>query len=534
MQELSILLGQINPKVGAIRDNADKIIDIIKQQQNNHDLIIFPELILSGYPAEDLLLRDDFQHQIDEAVRKITSVVDNCHVIVGHPYLVHEQLFNSASVLHQGKCLHLYHKQHLPNYGVFDEKRYFTHGEKKACVFKIKQRSFGLCICEDIWAPGPVEQIKDAGAEALICLNASPFHYEKYKHRETILKTHAKRGLATFYVNQTGGQDELVFDGQSMVFDAEGQLQARAPIFEETLFSVQLINNSIKAEIVPLPEEDELIYKALVFGLREYVAKNRFPGVLLGLSGGIDSALTLAIAVDAVGAENVHAVMMPSRFTSKISLEDALKQLKILNVSFSNFSIEPAFDSLLQTLAPTFKNLPFDSTEENLQARIRAVLLMAMSNKFGKLLISTSNKSETAVGYTTLYGDMSGGFAVLKDVYKTQVYKLAGYVNREKEIIPSRVFTRPPSAELAPNQTDQDSLPPYPELDEIITGFMEHNLSEHELVREGYDPVIVKRVIQLIMRNEYKRQQAAPGTKISPRAFGKDWRFPITSGAFQI
>lgn len=533
MQKLSILMAQVNPKVGAIQQNAAKIIQIIHEHQDTQDLIVFPELVLSGYPPEDLLLRDAFYLQVDEALHEIAKSVKNCHVIIGHPHLAQRQRFNAASVFYQGQNIKIYHKQHLPNYGIFDEARYFTKGKSEPALIEVKGYRLGLCICEDLWQPGPVEQIQEAGADALICINASPFDYNKYESRVKLLEKHAQKGLMIIYVNQVSGQDELLFDGQSLALNEKGEICARAPAFTEALQSIHISAKHIHGQISPLQERSELIYNALVFGTRDYILKNNFPGVLLGLSGGIDSALTLAIAVDAIGADNVHALMMPSRYTAAMSLEDAMKLLQNLKVPHSTFSIEPAFNSLLETLAPAFTSYSADITEENIQARIRAILLMAMSNKTGKMVLTTSNKSETAVGYTTLYGDMAGGFAVLKDLLKTQVYELARYVNRHGEIIPERILTRPPSAELAANQRDQDSLPEYAVLDNIIHGFMEMNLSAKEIIQQGLPPDVVKRVIQLIIANEYKRRQAPPGIKISPRAFGKDWRYPITSGAFQ-
>jgi NAD+ synthase (glutamine-hydrolysing) len=373
-----------------------------------------------------------------------------------------------------------------------------------------------------------VDQIIAAGASTVICLNASPFDYEKYARREVLLRNYAERGLSLIYVNLVGGQDELVFDGLSVAMDQQGVIQARAPTFKEALHTVTIQGQSLSGEISPLLSQEALIYEALVYATRDYVQKNRFPGVLIGLSGGIDSALTLAIAVDALGAENVHAVMMPSRYTASMSGEDAEKQLQTLQVKHSTLSIEPAFNALLTTLTPEFEGMKADITEENLQARIRGVLLMALSNKMGKMVLTTSNKSETAVGYATLYGDMAGGFSVLKDVLKTQVYALARYRNTLSPVIPERVITRPPSAELAPNQTDQDSLPDYAILDAIIRGYMEQNRSAMDLIEAGFAAETVHAVIQRITRNEYKRRQAAPGIKVSPRAFDRDWRYPIT------
>lgn len=527
---IDILMAQINPTVGAISANTEKIISIIKTHQKCHDIIVFPELSITGYPPEDLLFRNDLYLQIEKALTDIARSTVDCHVIVGHPSLEKEQCFNTASIFYRGARIALYHKQHLPNYGVFDELRYFTQGAPQPCILSIKDYRLGVCICEDIWHPGPVDQFVESKADGFVCLNASPFDYVKQTFREDLLRQHSQRGLSIVYVNQVGGQDELVFDGQSMAFDPQGNLCARAPAFVEHLQTVILQGKKITSKIVPLLNQDQLIYEALVCGTRDYVEKNGFPGVLIGLSGGIDSALTLTIAVDALGASRVHAVMMPSRYTADMSLEDAKKQLKTLGVEHTLLSIEPAFESFLDTLAPSFAGLKPDTTEENIQARIRGILLMALSNKTGKMVLTTSNKSETAVGYATLYGDMAGGFAVLKDVLKTQVYALARYRNRLSPVIPERVITRAPSAELAENQTDQDSLPEYEILDAIIKAYMENNSAAEEIIREGYAATDVNKVIRLIKRNEYKRRQAAPGVKISQRAFGRDWRCPITSG----
>ena len=527
---LTMLMAQINPTVGAIEENAEKIMAIIRMHQSLHDLIIFPELALTGYPPEDLLLRNELFTRVEQALANIRAITKDCHVIIGHPVRENALCYNAASVVYQGECIALYYKQHLPNYGVFDEARYFTKGPAKPCLFTIKGYLAGLCNCEDIWQPGPVDQLVAAGAEIMVCINASPFDENKYEQREALLREHALRGLAIVYVNQMGGQDELVFDGQSLALDRTGTVCARAPAFTTHLHTVTLLNQQMKGEITPLLKKEALIYQALVCGLRDYVEKNHFPGVLLGLSGGIDSALTLAIAVDALGAARVHAVMLPSRYTANISSEDANEQLRILNVQHTTLSIEPAFDTLMKTLAPSFINRTPDTTEENLQARIRGILLMALSNKTGNMVLTTSNKSETAVGYATLYGDMCGGFAVLKDVLKTTVYALALFRNSISAVIPERVIQRPPSAELAHNQTDQDSLPDYAILDAIICAYMNERLSSDAIIARGYPEEDVLRTIQLIKRNEYKRRQAAPGVKITTCAFGRDWRYPITSG----
>ncbi|WP_058508666.1 NAD+ synthase [Legionella quinlivanii] len=527
---ITILMAQINPTVGSIAANAQKIIAIIEKHQDSHDLILFPELCLTGYPPEDLLLRPAFLEEIKQAVNEISKQVTDCHVILGFPSLIDNHCYNSAGVFYQGKQKALYHKQILPNYGVFDEKRYFRAGPSQRCIFEIRDYRFGLCICEDLWQPGPVEQLVNSEIDALLCINASPFDYTKQEKREKLLSNHVQHGFPIFYVNLIGGQDELVFDGQSLVMDTNGSTCVRLPAFLETVSTVVFSKQHIKGELNPLQTKEEQIYNALKLGTKDYVEKNGFPGVLLGLSGGIDSALTLAIAVDALGADRVTALLMPSRYTADMSNQDALIQLQAMNVKGETLSIEPVFNSFLQTLDPLFANKPKDTTEENIQARIRGVLLMALSNKTGNMVLTTSNKSESAVGYATLYGDMAGGFSVLKDVLKTQVYDLARYRNSISQVIPQRVLERAPSAELAPNQTDQDSLPDYPTLDGIIQGYMENNLSAADLIQQGYPEADVRRVIHLIKRNEYKRRQAAPGVKVSIRSFGRDWRYPITSG----
>lgn len=523
-------MAQINPTVGALASNRDKIIEIIKSKQAEHDVILFPELALTGYPPEDLLFRKEFQQEVHDNLKQIQDVTENCYVLVGHPTRDKQRLYNSVSVFYQGQKVTEYHKQNLPNYEIFDEARYFTHGKKNPCILEINDAKVGVIICEDLWQSGPAEDLIEHDISVLLILNASPFDSGKYQKRETLLKSYAKRGIAIVYVNQVGGQDELLFDGQSLSVDSQGQICARAAAFKEDLCSVEMQGNHAKGFIAPLLEPEALIYEALMCGTRDYVNKNHFPGVLIGLSGGIDSALTLAIAADALGAERVHAVLMPSRYTADMSNEDALTQLENLKVSHSTLSIEPAFNALITTLDPVFSGLAPDTAEENIQARVRGLLLMALSNKTGKMVLTTSNKSESAVGYATLYGDMAGGFSVLKDVLKTQVYALASYRNSLSEVIPERVLTRAPSAELRTNQTDQDSLPDYAVLDGIITAYMEDYLSPEEIIQKGFDPETVTQVISLIKRNEYKRRQAAPGIKISTMAFGKDWRYPITNG----
>jgi NAD+ synthase (glutamine-hydrolysing) len=522
-------MAQIDLTVGAIEANAEKIIAILLKEQKNHEVIAFPELALTGYPPEDLLFRDASHQRVETALQRIAEASADCHVIVGHPSLEEGKCFNSASVFYQGKRVLLYHKQKLPNYGVFDEARYFSPGQKEVGLLTIKGYRIALCICEDLWQTGPVEQSVAAQADALICINSSPFDYLKPALREALLENKARQGVAICYVNQIGGQDELVFDGQSLAFDCTGKIQARAMPFVEQLQTVTLQGKTLRSKIHPPLQKEALIYAALVCGTRDYVEKNGFPGVLLGLSGGIDSALTLAIAVDALGANRVQAVMMPSRYTADMSNEDAQRELESLGVVGITLPIEPAFLSILATLEPVFKGLAKDTTEENIQARIRGILLMALSNKTGRMVLTTSNKSETAVGYATLYGDMAGGFSVLKDVLKTEVYALAAYRNRIAPVIPERVISRPPSAELSENQTDEDSLPPYAVLDPIIQDYMEKNLSAEDIIQQGYPADRVHHILALIKKSEYKRRQAAPGIKISPRAFGRDWRYPITS-----
>lgn len=529
-KQLTLLMAQINPTVGAIAANVEKVITIILQHQDQHDVILFPELVITGYPPEDLLLRPALHDQVIAGLQRIAAVTHNCHIIVGHPSLIEGQFFNSASIYHKGGRIAFYHKHQLPNYGVFDEARYFDPGEKQLCILRINGYQFGIGICEDIWYGDLINLAVAAGLDGLLCLNASPFDFLKHTIRDDLLRKHAEQGIHIVYVNLIGGQDELIFDGQSLALNKSGEICARLPAFTEQLQTLYFKDDQLKSDIAPLLTQQELIYQALVLGTRDYVQKNGFPGVLLGLSGGIDSALTLAVAADALGADKVHAVMMPSRYTAQMSGEDALMQVQAMNVSSSVLAIEPVFDVLLKTLEPAFSGYAPDITEENIQARIRGLLLMALSNKTGKMVLTTSNKSETAVGYATLYGDMAGGFAVLKDVLKTQVYELARYRNSLSAVIPERVLTRPPSAELAENQTDQDSLPDYNVLDSIIVAYMEENKSTSEIIAQGHPAATVARVIRLIKRSEFKRRQAAPGIKISVRAFGRDWRLPITSG----
>lgn len=534
--QLRIVIGQLNFTVGDIKGNTQKMIAAINTAKHLHqaDLIIFSELALTGYSPEDLLLRQDFLQTAETALSTIAQHTVGIDAVIGHPQQQGKRLFNAASLLSSGKITATYHKQYLPNYGVFDEQRYFEAGTAP-CIIDIKGIPTAILICEDVWYPQPVRQAKAAGAQQILCLNASPFSYDKHEQRLAILHQRTiETGLPIIYAHCVGGQDEVVFDGGSMVVDGQGKLCSYAGFFHETLFPLEIayqpeftmLHNTLPA----LAEPIERIYQALVLGVRDYVTKNNFPGVLLGLSGGIDSALTLAIAVDALGSDKVHAVSMPSRYTSQLSVDLALEQVRLLGVQHSMLSIEDCFHSFLTILAPEFAGKTADTTEENLQARCRGIMLMALSNKTGKLVLTTGNKSEMAVGYTTLYGDMAGGFAVLKDVWKTTVFELAHYRNQRSMAIPTAVISRPPTAELRANQTDQDTLPPYPILDDILQRYIEQNQRLEQICTAGHQADIVKKVIKMVKLNEYKRRQCAPGVKITNRAFGRERRYPITSG----
>lgn len=543
-ESINIVLAQQNFMVGNFRQNLEKMSLAIEQarQEMSADLIIFPELALCGYPPEDLLLRKGFLDQSRAALEELAGLANNIDVIIGHPQSEQttsqgkskQVIYNAATLLQKGKVAATYFKHYLPNYSVFDEKRYFVSGEHD-CVVTIKNIKFGLTICEDIWLPAPVMQAKQAGAEVIININASPYHIDKQSDRETEVKKRVQEtGLPIIYVNNVGGQDELVFDGGSFVVDGSGKIMARALSFVEQILPVTLTKNkSIQfqpATVSPVSGVEQRIYQALVLGVRDYVEKNGFPGVVIGLSGGIDSALTLAIAVDALGADKVEVVMMPFRYTSEISIEDARSQAKNMGVTLREISIEPMYESFLASLKEEFSGATLDSTEENIQARIRGVLLMSISNKFGKMVLTTGNKSEMAVGYATLYGDMAGGYAAIKDVPKTMVYRLANYRNQQSRVIPQRVIDRPPSAELAPEQKDSDSLPEYDVLDQILESYIEHDECVHDIINRGFDAEIVAKVVKMVDKNEYKRRQAAPGVRITRRAFGRDRRYPITSG----
>ena len=530
---LKIAIAQINLLVGGIDANKIKIIQIAEDARDNNaaDVVVFPELSITGYPPEDLLLRPDFIKKANQAVLDIALVVQGIDIVLGFPEQADEYLYNSAAVLRNGKILSRYRKNALPNFGVFDEQRYFKSAEQ-ICLFSVKGYSIALTICEDIWQKGLIEKNKQAGAELILTLNASPFHAGKIHLREDIVCQQAKAAeLPLVYVNAVGGQDELIFDGASFVVNAEGDVIFRAEEFEEQLSVVSFIDKKPeKNTCAPLYNEISSEYKALVLGVKDYVHKNGFKGALLGLSGGIDSALVLAIAVDALGADQVDAVLMPSKYTQDMSNEDAILQADALGVKHHVIAIEPAVTAFTGMLSDIFAGTKKDATEENIQARCRGVLLMALSNKQGKLLLTTGNKSEMSVGYATLYGDMAGGFAPIKDVPKLLVYQLAEYRNTLSAVIPERVITRPPSAELAPDQIDEDSLPPYSILDPILEMYVEQDKSAADILAAGYQRDDINRAISLVDRNEYKRRQAPPGIRITPRAFGRDRRYPITSG----
>ncbi len=540
-QPILFALAQINLHVGDIRGNTSLIIENILQAKENHaDIIIFPELAITAYPPEDLLLRPALHTQIETSLKEICAVTKGIDVIVGYPLLLDGKLYNSCSLIRNGEIEQTYHKQLLPNYGVFDEKRYFTAGIETV-IFDLHGVPTAISICEDIWEATACQQAKAAGAKLMININASPYHDEKAVMRENLLKLRAQEsGLDIIYTNLIGGQDELVFDGDSMTVNAEGKIVFRAPQFVENMYLVQYSEtlndrfSSVDNVAYQALSENESVYKALVLGVKDYVHKNGFTGAVIGLSGGIDSALTLCIAVDALGADNVEVLTMPSQYTSSMSNEDAQLQAKRLGVDFEIISIAEPFAAFNNSLKSRFAGQPVDTTEENIQARCRGILLMAISNKTRKLVLTTGNKSEMSVGYATLYGDMAGGFAPLKDIPKMQVFALAKWRNEKQEIIPQRVIDRPPSAELREDQKDEDSLPPYEILDPILERYIELDQSPAEIIESGFDAEIVKQIILLVDRNEYKRRQAAPGVRISKRAFGRDRRYPITSAYREI
>ena len=531
---MKLCMAQINTLVGDIAGNAQRVCEVsAAQRELGADMVVFPELTLTGYPPEDLLLRADLLDRTNAALDQLRSQLPaDLIVVVGYPRAQGDALYNSVGVIHEGPLLAEYDKQCLPNYQVFDEKRYF-HAGNKPCVVELHGLAVGLTICEDIWHAEPVAGAKAAGADILININASPFHRGKQSERLSRVAGCARaHQLPILYVNQIGGQDELVFDGGSFAVDHHGELCVSAATFCEAfpIVNVDPAADSLlrKGDLIPAREELESVWQALVVGMRDYVNKNGFPGVVLGLSGGIDSAVTLAVAVDALGPERVEAVMMPFRYTASMSVEDAEAEAAALAVRFSNISIEPLYEGFMAALSEEFSGLSANITEENLQARCRGVLLMSISNKKNLLVLTTGNKSELAVGYSTLYGDMAGGFDVLKDCPKMLVYALARYRNTLGPCIPERVITRPPSAELAPDQKDEDSLPPYEVLDQIIERYVEQDASRQEMVAAGFSEEDVERVVRRVDLNEYKRRQAPVGVRISRRAFGRDRRYPIT------
>lgn len=533
---MKICMAQINTLVGDIAGNTQRVLRVAARlrAEQSADMVVFPELTLTGYPPEDLLMRANLGQRTERAIASLChELPQEMTVVIGYPRLRERGLFNTAGVILGGQLVAEYDKQYLPNYQVFDEKRYFEAGDSP-CVVEMEGIRFGITICEDIWNDQPAAQARAAGAQCLLNLNASPFHRGKRAERIQRVSQQAKaNSLPIIYVNQIGGQDELVFDGASFAVDADGTLHVVAAEFQEAFPVVECLadGDCVRVEpgtaVEPLADI-ESVWSALVLGLRDYVDKNGFPGVILGLSGGIDSAVTLALAVDALGAERVEAVMMPFRYTASMSIEDAQTQAETLGVRFSQHSIEPMYEAFMATLQPEFAGLPPNIAEENLQARCRGVMLMTISNKRNLLVLTTGNKSELAVGYSTLYGDMAGGFDVLKDCPKMLVYALAEFRNLRGPCIPGRVITRPPSAELAPDQKDEDSLPPYDTLDQIIEWYVERDASREDIIAAGFSAEDVNRVVRLIDLNEYKRRQAPVGVRISPRAFGRDRRYPIT------
>jgi NAD+ synthase (glutamine-hydrolysing) len=532
--KVRVAIAQLNCTVGDFEGNSKKIIEAASRATDaGADLMLTPELSLTGYPPEDLLLRRAFYAASDAQLQTLTAQLlqfPDLSVIVGHPLAREGHRFNAASLIQGGVVLGTYCKHDLPNYDVFDEQRYFTP-DNRPLVFDLNGTAFGINICEDTWFSYTPECAKSAGAQVLLILNGSPFNLGKQQQRIETLRTNVSRyRMPAVYANLVGGQDELVFDGGSFVLDADGKVVAMAPYFEENLLLLDVIDGVPQPQsIKPEPSEEELAYGTLVLGVRDYLGKNGFPGAIIGLSGGVDSALTLAVAVDALGAERVRAVMMPSQFTSQISLDDARQLAQALNVRYDVLPIKPAFDAFLSVLAQEFRGLAWDTTEENLQARIRGTLLMALSNKYGSIVLTTGNKSETAVGYSTLYGDLAGGFAVIKDILKTMVYRLCRYRNSIAPVIPERILTRAPSAELKAGQTDQDSLPPYDILDEIIDLYMQQGRSIAEIVAVDHDEATVRKVVRMIRLSEYKRRQSPAGIRVTHRGFGRDWRYPITN-----
>ena len=555
---IKVALAQINATVGDLAGNARRIVDAARQAHaTGAQLLLAPELALCGYPPEDLLLRPAFMQSCTEALATMAAEMASCeglHVVVGHPHQFGDRgdvrtkstaqplRFNAASLLAGGRIVATYCKRELPNYQVFDERRYFASGRDAGhgpLVFEVGGVKVGVLICEDAWFDEPAVAAKTAGAQVLAVINASPFHLDKAGEREQRMAERARAtGLPLLYAHLVGGQDEVVFDGASFALDSAGAVRMRAPSFEEALAFVEIDGAGLCGEVHEVPSQEAQVWAALVTGVRDYLGKNGFPGAIIGLSGGVDSALVLALAVDALGADKVRTVMMPSPYTADISWIDAREMAARLGVRYDEIAIAPMFDAFRASLAGQFAGLAEDTTEENIQARIRGTLLMALSNKTGAIVLTTGNKSEMATGYCTLYGDMAGGFAVIKDVAKTMVYRLCEWKNRQPTrradgttgpLIPERILTRAPSAELRPNQTDQDSLPPYEVLDAILALYMEDDRSVEDIIAAGFERSTVERVTRLIKTNEYKRRQAPVGIRITHRAFGRDWRYPITS-----
>jgi NAD+ synthase (glutamine-hydrolysing) len=528
---MQIAVAQLDQVIGDLSGNAAAILDAVGEANRaGARLVVTPELSLPGYPPEDLLLRPAFLDACARELAAMAAAAQDAIVLVGFPERADGKCYNALAVLRNGRVTQTARKQCLPNYTVFDEERYFEP-DSVPCIVDVDGIPCGLIICEDVWFPGPTRQAKEAGAHVVIVANGSPYHTKQQALRREHVSTRAREtGLPIVYVNRVGGQDELVFDGASFVTDAGGTVVQQLPAWHETVALVTLEQGVPKAVRGSLDVRLEAhVYDALVMGVRDYVGKNRFPGVLIGLSGGVDSALVLAVAVDALGRDRVRAVMLPSPYTRPMSLEDARTMAGTLGVRYDELPIESVFGAFLDTLAQEFRDLPPDAAEENIQARIRGTLLMALSNKLGSIVLTTGNKSEMAVGYATLYGDMAGGFAVLKDISKTLVYRLCHYRNALGRVIPERIITRAPSAELRPGQVDQDSLPPYDALDGILEAYVERDKSPAEIVALGFAPADVRKVVRLIKINEYKRRQAAVGIRVTPRGFGKDWRYPITS-----
>jgi len=535
--EINIGLAQINVIVGGIENNVDRIIEFAERARDELacDLLVCSELVLTGYPPEDLLLRPGFNSRVRQQLERLCKAVKGIDLIVGYPKKTDQGLYNIGALISDGRVTTEYRKIKLPNYSVFDEKRYFLPGDEP-CVINYKGYQLGLTVCEDIWHDGPVEDAVEQGAELIVNINGSPYHSNKIPERRDVVCERAhKVQTPVVYVNQVGGQDELVFDGASFATDARGKVVHQMASFDEGLSVVTVVDDEgsvvvTGSEMVAEFEPLESVYNALVLGVRDYVKKNGFSGVVIGLSGGIDSALTTTIAVDALGADNVDVIMMPFRYTSDISKQDAHAEAEALGIKYHVISIEPMYDAFMQQLAPIFAGTEPDTTEENIQARCRGLTLMAYSNKTGRMVLTTGNKSEMSVGYATLYGDMVGGYNAIKDVPKVLVYELAKYRNTISQVIPERVITREPSAELRPDQIDSDSLPPYEVLDPILELYVEQDCPPADIVAQGFDAKAVAQVIRMVDRNEYKRRQAAPGVRITKRAFGRDRRYPITSG----